>query len=163
MTQAFIALGSNLENPIQQVNAAFLALEKIPQTKLIKKSSLYQTAPIGYEEDEIAKIPDFINAVAEVDTNLSPFALLAEILNIENHAGRLRPYPNAPRVLDCDLLLYGETVMQTDTLRLPHPRMHTRGFVLLPLFEIAPQLVLPNHGKIAGLMTDEVKQGVKKI
>lgn len=163
MTQAFIALGSNLKNPIQQVNGAFLALEKIPQTKLIIKSSLYKTAPIGYEEGEIANIPDFINAVAEVDTDLSPLALLDEILKIENQAGRLRPYPNAPRVLDCDLLLYGDTVMQTQPLTLPHPRMHTRGFVLLPLFEIAPQLELPNHGKIAALMTDDVKQGVKKI
>lgn len=92
MTQAFIALGSNLKNPIQQVNCAFLALEKIPQTKLIIKSSLYKTAPIGYEEGEIANIPDFINAVAEVDTDLSPLALLDEILKIENQAGRLRPY-----------------------------------------------------------------------
>ena len=163
MTQAFIALGSNLKNPIQQVNGAFLALEKIPQTKLIIKSSLYKTAPIGYEEGEIANIPDFINAVAEVDTDLSPLALLDEILKIENQAGRLRPYPNAPRVLDCDLLLYGDTVMQTQPLTLPHPRMHTRGFVLLPLFEIAPQLSIPNHGKIATLMTNDVKHGVKKI
>ena len=163
MTQAFIALGSNLKDPIQQVNAAFLALENIPQTKLIKKSSLYQTAPIGYEEVEIVNIPDFINAVAEVDTDLSPLGLLDEILKIENHAGRLRPYPNAPRVLDCNLLLYGDTVMQTQPLTLPHPRMHTRGFVLLPLFEIAPQLSIPNHGKIATLMTNDVKHGVKKI
>lgn len=163
MTQAFIALGSNLENPIQQVNAAFLALAKIPNTKLVKQSSLYQTAPIGYEDTELAKIPDFINAVAEIETDLSPLALLDEILKIENHAGRVRPYPNAPRILDCDLLLYGDTMMQTKTLTLPHPRMHTRGFVLLPLFEIAPQLNIPIHGKISTLMTDAVKQGVKKI
>lgn len=163
MTQAFIALGSNLENPIRQINLAFFALAKMPKTKLVKKSSLYQTAPIGYEEGELGKIPDFINAVAEVDTDLSPLELLDEILNIENHAGRVRPYPNAPRVLDCDLLLYDDSVMQTKALTLPHPRMHTRGFVLLPLFEIAPQLVIPNHGKIAKLMTDDVKQGVKKI
>lgn len=163
MTQAFIALGSNLENPIQQIKSAFLALEKIPKTQLLAKSSLYKTAPIGYEEGELEKIPDFINAVAEVSTDLNPLDLLHAILEVENQAGRVRPYPNAPRVLDCDLLLYGETVMQTKALTLPHPRMHTRGFVLLPLFEIAPQLNIPNHGKIAALMTDAIKQGVQKI
>lgn len=163
MVQAFIALGSNLEDPVSQIKSAFLALERIPKTKLIKKSSLYQTAPIGYEEGELVNIPDFINAVAQVDTQLGALDLLSEILNIENHAGRVRPYPNAPRVLDCDLLLYGDTVMQSKTLTLPHPRMHTRGFVLLPLFEIAPQLNMPIHGKIAALMTDDVKQGIKKI
>jgi 2-amino-4-hydroxy-6-hydroxymethyldihydropteridine diphosphokinase len=163
MTQAFIALGSNLENPIQQIQSAFLALENIRKTQLIKKSALYQTAPIGYDESELTKIPDFINAVAELETQLSPLALLEEILNIENQAGRVRPYPNAPRVLDCDLLLYGDTMMQSEKLTLPHPRMHTRGFVLLPLFEIAPQLNLANHGKIATLMTEEVMQGVRRI
>ena len=163
MTQAFIALGSNLENPIQQIQSAFLALENMPQTQLIKKSSLYKTAPIGYEEGELEKIPDFINAVAEVSTDLSPLDLLQAIFAIENQAGRVRPYPNAPRVLDCDLLLYGDTTMQTNALTLPHPRMQSRGFVLLPLFEIAPQLNIPNHGKIASLMTDAIKQGVQKI
>lgn len=163
MTQAFIALGSNLENPIQQIQSAFLALENMPHTQLIAKSSLYKTAPIGYDETDIKKIPEFINAVAQVDTDLSPLDLLHAILEIENQAGRVRPYPNAPRVLDCDLLLHGDTIMQTQTLTLPHPRMHSRGFVLLPLFEIAPQLNIPNHGKIASLMTEEVKQGVAKI
>jgi 2-amino-4-hydroxy-6-hydroxymethyldihydropteridine diphosphokinase len=163
MTRAFIALGSNLAEPIQQVESAFLALNKIPHTQLIKKSSLYQTAPIGYDEATIANIPDFINAVAELSTELSPVALLDALLAIENQAGRVRPYPNAPRILDCDLLLYDNIVMHTEKLTLPHPRMHQRGFVLLPLFEIAPHLILPNHGKIAALMTPEYIAGVRKL
>ena len=159
MTQAFIALGSNLQNPVSQIKSAFLAIEKIPQTKLIKQSSLYRTPPIGYAAATVEKIPEVINSVAEVDSQVSAH----EILTIEYYAGRVRPYPNAPRVLDCDLLLYGDTVMQTRILTLPHPRMHTRGFVLLPLFEIAPQLNMPIHGKIAALINADIQQGIQKI
>jgi 2-amino-4-hydroxy-6-hydroxymethyldihydropteridine diphosphokinase len=163
MTRAFIALGSNLAEPIEQVNNAFAALEKIPQTRVIKQSSLYKTAPIDCPQVSDEIVPDFINAVAEVETTLSPEALLDAIHAIENTAGRLRPYVNAPRVLDCDLLLYEDVVQNTGKLTLPHPRMHLRGFVLLPLFEIAPQLILPNHGKIATLMTPNLLTGIQKI
>lgn len=163
MTRAFIALGSNLAEPIEQVNNAFAALEKIPQTRVIKQSSLYKTAPIDCPQVSDEIVPDFINAVAEVETTLSPEALLDAIHAIENAAGRLRPYINAPRVLDCDLLLYENVVQNTNKLTLPHPRMHLRGFVLLPLFEIAPQLILPNHGKIATLMTPSLLTGIQKI
>lgn len=159
MKQAFIALGSNLENPRQQVEQAFAALGKLPDTRLVKKSSLYQTAPI----DCINTAPDFINAVAEVATELSPQDLLNAIHAIENMAGRERPYINAPRVLDCDLLLYENVVLDTEKLTLPHPRMHARGFVLLPLFEIAPHLILPKHGKIASLITPEISRGIQKL
>ena len=163
MNQAFIALGSNLANPIMQVKAAIVALEKIPRTRVIKKSSLYQTAPIGYDTAELEKVPDFINAVVQLETDLEPLALLDALFAIENNAGRERPYPNAPRVLDCDLLLYENTVLNTEKLTLPHPRMHTRGFVLLPLFEIAPHLSLPNHGKIAQLISADIASGVTKL
>ncbi|HYN54032.1 MAG TPA: 2-amino-4-hydroxy-6-hydroxymethyldihydropteridine diphosphokinase [Methylotenera sp.] len=163
MNQAFIALGSNLANPIMQVKAAIVALEKIPKTRVIKKSSLYQTAPIGYDADELEKVPDFINAVIELETELEPLALLDALFVIEDSAGRERPYPNAPRVLDCDLLLYENIVLNTEKLTLPHPRMHTRGFVLLPLFEIAPHLSLPNHGKIAQLISVGIVSGVTKL
>ena len=94
MNRAFVALGSNLENPKAQVEQALVALSQLPETRLVKQSSLYQTAPI----DCIATAPDFINAVAEVETTLTPEALLDAILNIENIAGRERPYINAPRV-----------------------------------------------------------------
>lgn len=152
MKQAFVALGSNLADPIQQVQKAFIALEHIPNTRVIKKSSLYQTAPIGYDAEQVAQVPDFINAVVALETDLAPLALLDALFAIENNAGRERPYPNAPRVLDCDLLLYEDTLLNTSKLTLPHPRMHMRGFVLLPLFEIAPDLSIPNHGKIAQLI-----------
>ena len=142
MTLAYVALGSNLENPIQQVQRAMLSLDNIPNTQVLKTSSLYQTAPIGYAEDALALIPDFINAVVALETALEPAALLAALLAIEHTAGRQRPYQNAPRVLDCDLLIYGNIELNSPQLTLPHPRMHERGFVLLPLFEIAPHLSL---------------------
>jgi 2-amino-4-hydroxy-6-hydroxymethyldihydropteridine diphosphokinase len=89
--------------------------------------------------------------------------LLDALLEIENKAGRERPFPNAPRVLDCDLLLYENVSMETIKLTLPHPRMHERGFVLLPLFEIAPQLSLPNHGKIATLIHNQQFADITKL
>jgi len=159
MSTAYIALGSNLENPIAQVKQAIQDFKKIPNTHVIKASSLYQTAPI----DCVEAAPDFINAVVEVDTLLSPAELLAALLVVENKAGRQRPFPNAPRVLDCDLLLYENEEINTSQLTLPHPRMHTRGFVLLPLFEIAPHLSLANHGKIALLINEQLLTGIKKI
>jgi 2-amino-4-hydroxy-6-hydroxymethyldihydropteridine diphosphokinase len=163
MKQAFVALGSNLANPISQVESAFAALENLPNTRVIKKSSLYKTAPIGYEAEQLNQIPDFINAVAELETDLTPLELLDALLEIENQAGRKRPFPNAPRVLDCDLLLYENVSMESTKLILPHPRMHQRGFVLLPLFEIAAQLSIPNHGKIATLIHEQQFTGITKL
>jgi len=163
MHQAFVALGSNLLNPVQQVKSAMIALANIPNTRVTQKSSLYQTAPVGYEADQLGQVPDFINAVVALETDLAPLALLDALLEIENNAGRERPYPNAPRVLDCDLLLYENIRLNTSKLTLPHPRMHTRGFVLLPLFEIAPHLSLENHGKIAQLIQSQQFTGVKKL
>ncbi|MDI1310032.1 MAG: 2-amino-4-hydroxy-6-hydroxymethyldihydropteridine diphosphokinase [Methylotenera sp.] len=163
MKQAFVALGSNLANPTSQVESAFSALEKLPNTRVLKKSSLYKTAPIGYEAEQLEQIPDFINAVAELETELTPIELLDALLEIENQAGRERPFPNAPRVLDCDLLLYENVSMESTKLTLPHPRMHQRGFVLLPLFEIAAQLSIPNHGKIATLIHEQQFTGIKKL
>jgi len=163
MKQAFVALGSNLANPISQVESAFAALENLPNTHVVKKSSLYKTAPIGYEAEQLNQIPDFINAVAELETDLAPIELLDALLEIENQAGRERPYLNAPRVLDCDLLLYENVSMESTKLILPHPRMHQRGFVLLPLFEIAAQLSIPNHGKIATLIHEQQFTGITKL
>ena len=163
MTLAYVALGSNLENPVLQVKQAMLALANLPHTQVLKTSSLYQTAPIGYADDALDQVPDFINAVVELETTLDPVELLEALLAIENKAGRQRPYPNAPRVLDCDLLIYGNTELNNPQLILPHPRMHERGFVLLPLFEIAPHLSLAKHGKIALLMNDHLLTGIKKL
>lgn len=146
MTVAYIALGSNLQNPIKQVTQAFEAIAKLADTQLLAGSSLYKTAPVGYDNQ-----PDFINAVAKVDTSLEPIELLHKLLAVEATFGRERPFPNAPRILDLDLLLYGDVRMQTQELTLPHPRMHERGFVLLPLAEIAPDLVLSDGQSVVEL------------
>ena len=163
MKQAFIALGSNLADPIYQVQAALAALTELPSTQLVKQSSLYRTAPVDCPQHNAEMVPDFINAVAELATDLTPLELLDELFAIENQAGRERPYRNAPRVLDCDLLLYEGCIMETEKLTLPHPRMHQRGFVLLPLFEIAPQLSISNHGKISILMQAHLHTGIQKL
>lgn len=146
MTIAYIALGSNLQDPVKQVGQAFDALAQLPATRLLQRSSLYKTAPVGYDNQ-----PDFINAVAKVDTSLEPIVLLHKLLAVEAMFGRERSFPNAPRILDLDLLLYGNVCMQTAELTLPHPRMHERGFVLLPLAEIAPELVLDNGQSVVEL------------
>lgn len=165
---AYIALGSNLQDPVTQVNNAFSRLDNLPKTNVVKASSLYVTEPLGYDPELIKTVPDFINAVAEVSTDLSPLELLDAILGIENEVGRKRPYANAPRVLDCDLLLYDDVEMSTEKLTLPHPRMHLRSFVLLPLAEIAPKLSLPNLTLPDGVNVVEfvksyLNQGIKKL
>jgi 2-amino-4-hydroxy-6-hydroxymethyldihydropteridine diphosphokinase len=114
--------------------------------------------PIGYDNQ-----PDFINAVAEIETDLSPLALLHTLLEIEAQHGRERPFPNAPRVLDLDVLLYGNIEINTADLTLPHPRMHTRGFVMLPLAEIAPKIKIGNHGYADELASKCDNQGVSKL
>lgn len=155
---AYIALGSNLQNPVLQVKQAFIALSQLTNSSLVQVSSLYQSEPVGYENQ-----PDFINAAAEISTTLSPDELLDALLAIENQAGRERPFANAPRVLDCDLLCYDNVEMQSQKLTLPHPRMHLRGFVLLPLAEIAPDLSIPNHGNVVKLAQKHLNQGIQKL
>ena len=130
-----VALGANLGDAAQTVRAALDALGRLPQTRLRRASSLYRTAP--WE----AQGPDFINAVAAVETGLDPHELLRALQALELQAGRERPYRNAPRTLDLDLLLYGDAVIYTPDLIVPHPRLRERAFVLVPLAEIAPALV----------------------
>lgn len=155
---AYIALGSNLQNPVLQIKQAFIALSQLTQSSLIQVSSLYQSEPVGYENQ-----PDFINAAAKITTTLTPIELLDALLVIENQAGRERPFANAPRVLDCDLLCYDEIEIQSQKLTLPHPRMHLRGFVLLPLAEIAPDLSISNHGNVVKLAQKHLNQGIQKL
>ncbi len=132
---AFVALGANLGDAQEAIKSAISALAELPQTRLIRHSSLYRTAPVG------ACGPDYINAVAEISTGLNPQALLLGLQQLETAAGRERPYPNAPRTLDLDLLLYGEATVESATLSVPHPRLNERAFVLAPLSEVAPHLV----------------------
>jgi 2-amino-4-hydroxy-6-hydroxymethyldihydropteridine diphosphokinase len=135
VTIAYVGIGSNLDDPVRQVRQALDELERLPHTRLVKKSSLYRSAPLGYE-----KQPDFINAVAQLETGLPAERLLAELQEIEARHGRKRSFPNAPRTLDLDILLYGEASLALPALTIPHPRMHERAFVLKPLLEIAPEL-----------------------
>lgn len=132
---AFVALGANLGDAAHTVRAALVALGQVPGVQRVRSSSLYRTAPVD------STGPDYINAVAEVATTLSAPGLLAALQAIENVAGRERPYRNAPRTLDLDLLLYGLARVDSSALTVPHPRMLERAFVLVPLAEIAPQLV----------------------
>jgi 2-amino-4-hydroxy-6-hydroxymethyldihydropteridine diphosphokinase len=132
---AYIALGANLGDAVRTLQDAIRNLSSIPHTMLAQFSSLYQTAPID------SAGPDYINAVAEVHTLLCAPELLEQLQMQEQAAGRQRPYPNAPRTLDLDILLYGSAQIQSPTLTVPHPRMANRAFVLYPLAEIAPQQV----------------------
>ncbi len=155
---AYIGLGANLNGPAAQVEYAFAELDRIASTRLVARSSLYATAPVGYIDQ-----PDFINAVAQVETTLAPRALLAALLEIEQRHGRERSFRNAPRTLDLDLLLYGAAHFHEDHLTLPHPRMTKRAFVLLPLIEIAPELTIPGHGRAADWLAACANQSVVPI
>jgi len=132
---AYVALGANLGMAAQAVGSALVSIGELPGTRVVRHSSLYRTAPLGAEG------PDFINAVVQVETVLTAPDLLTQLQRIEAEAGRERPYPNAPRTLDLDILLYGNARIDSARLRLPHPRMKERAFVLVPLAEISPQLV----------------------
>ena len=155
---AFIALGSNLQNPQSQVEQALKTLAHTDGIKLIQASSLYKTTPVGYDNQD-----DFINAVAQIKTSLSPLTLMRTLLSIESTSGRERPFPNAPRVLDLDLLLYADVCLNSDELTLPHPRMHNRGFVMIPLAEIAPNIAIGDHGNADELAAKCDNQGVTKL
>ena len=132
---AWVALGANLGDAVRALRGALDALADAPGVRLMKASSLYRTAPID------SSGPDYINAVAEIATTLSAPDLLTALQAIELGAGRERPYRNAPRTLDLDLLLYGSASIDSGTLTVPHPRMWERAFVLVPLHEIAPGMV----------------------
>lgn len=132
---AWLALGANLGDAPQAVRDAFAAIARLPGTTLVRQSSLYRTAPVD------SSGPDYINAVVEITTTLTAPALLAALQATEQAAGRERPYRNAPRTLDLDVLLYGSARISSPALTIPHPRLYERAFVLVPLAEIAPALV----------------------
>ena len=155
---ATIGLGANLNDPAAQVEYALAELDRLPGTRLIARSSLYASAPVGYVDQ-----PDFINAVAQVETDLAPRALLLALLDIEHRHGRERSFRNAPRTLDLDLLLYGAAHFHEEGLTLPHPRMHERGFVLLPLLEIAPDATIPGRGRAADWLSACADQNVAAL
>jgi 2-amino-4-hydroxy-6-hydroxymethyldihydropteridine diphosphokinase len=155
---AFVGLGANLGEPESQVRSALTALGKLPSSRLVAASSLYRSAPVG-----VAAQPDFVNAVAQIDTSLSARALLDELLALEARFGRRRERPGAARTLDLDLLLYGGSIIVEPDLIVPHPRMHERAFVLAPLAEIAPDAAVPGKGKVAALLAGCKNQKAERI
>jgi 2-amino-4-hydroxy-6-hydroxymethyldihydropteridine diphosphokinase len=155
--RVFVGLGANLGDAHATLHAALSELAALPHTQLVARSSTYRTAPVD------AGGPDFLNAVAELSTALEPHELLLRLQAIEQAHGRQRPYRNAPRTLDLDLLGYGQRVLDTPTLTLPHPRAHQRAFVLQPLAELAPGLHLPGRGDVAVLAAAITDQPILKL
>ncbi len=169
MTLAYIGLGANLGTahggPRSTLDAAIGDLALVPHTRIVAVSPYYQTAPVD------ASGPDYTNAVVALDTTLDAASLLAVCLSIEALHGRLRPAlpdakpaeKNPPRTLDLDLLLHGDSVINTPYLTLPHPRMHQRAFVLAPLNELAPGLIIPGHGRVSDCLETVGGQGFSRI
>jgi 2-amino-4-hydroxy-6-hydroxymethyldihydropteridine diphosphokinase len=155
---AYIALGSNLGDPLAQIRSALSTLAAMLETRLARHSSLYRNPPVGYLDQ-----PDFVNAVAEVRTRLSPRDLLDQLLALERNQGRTRDFANAPRTIDLDILLYGGHVVNEPGLTIPHPRMLERAFVLVPLAEIAPNAVVPGIGRVSGLAKRVDSSGLVKL
>jgi 2-amino-4-hydroxy-6-hydroxymethyldihydropteridine diphosphokinase len=158
VTLAYVALGANLNDAEGTLRAACRELAGQDDVRVLKVSSFYRTAPIGLKGQ-----PDFINAVLSLDTDLSSRELLAKLFSIEQHFGRKRSVPNAPRTLDLDLLLFGIETSSDAQLTLPHPRMGERAFVLAPLHEIAPDLRIPGRGEVAELLAHCAGQRIVKL
>lgn len=144
---AYIGLGSNLDDPVQQVRTAFQELDQIPETRLIRTSSLYRSDPVGP-----AGQPDYINAVAELETTLAALALLRALQSIEQNHRRVRLERWGPRTLDLDLLIYSDQRVNEPDLIVPHPMIAERAFVLYPLAEIAPDLLIPGYDSLPALL-----------
>jgi 2-amino-4-hydroxy-6-hydroxymethyldihydropteridine diphosphokinase len=152
--ESYIGLGSNLDNPELQLDTALAALDDIPDTSLVKYSSFYRSIPLGPSDQ-----PDFINAVALLDTHLTARQLLSQSQSIENRQGRVRGGQRwGPRILDLDILLYGDQVIDEHELTVPHPGIRYRNFVLVPLLELAPDLEIPGLGRV-----DELSDAVGNV
>jgi 2-amino-4-hydroxy-6-hydroxymethyldihydropteridine diphosphokinase len=154
---ALIGIGANLGDARGNVADALVRLKRQSGCRLVAASSMWRTAPIDSSGD------DYINAVALLDTDLDPFALLATLHAIETAHGRERPYRNAPRTLDLDLLLYGDEIIHTQALTVPHARMHERAFVLAPLLEIAPDTAIPGRGRAADFLSSVADQAIVRL
>ena len=158
MESIFIGLGSNLNDPVKQLKMAVDALNMLPNTTVIQCSSLYVGPPMGPQDQ-----PDYINAVSEVNTLLSAHALLDSLQSIEKKQGRVYSRHWGERVLDLDLLVYGDKIIHDEKLRVPHAGIPLRSFVLYPLVEIAPELVIPEMGSIKQLLKRCPKKGLRRL
>lgn len=147
MVRAYIGLGSNLDDPVRQLHRALASLAQLPHSRLAGCSRFYRSAPLGPQDQ-----PDYVNAVAALDTSLPAEALLDALQTIETAQGRVRLRRWGPRTLDLDLLLYGNEVLATSRLSVPHPGLSERNFVLYPLYELAPDLRLPDGRALAELL-----------
>ncbi|MDF3006875.1 MAG: 2-amino-4-hydroxy-6-hydroxymethyldihydropteridine pyrophosphokinae [Enterobacter kobei] len=149
MTLAYIAIGSNLASPLEQVNAAITALGEIPHSQIVARSAFYRTPPLGPQDQ-----PDYLNAAVALDTTLDADTLLDHTQRIELAQGRVRKAERwGPRTLDLDIMLFGDEVINTPRLTVPHYDMHNRGFMLWPLFEIAPEVLFPDGTPLACVLT----------
>lgn len=157
MERVFVGLGANLGDPQRSVRDAVQALDRLPLTRVVAVSSLYRSAPVD------AAGPDFVNAVAELQSGLEPLALLQALQMLEAAGGRRRPYRHAPRTLDLDLLMFGQRTLQSPELTLPHPRLHERAFVLQPLLELDPALVHPGLGPLHPFVHATADQPIEKL
>ena len=155
---AYIGLGSNLDNPAVQLTTAIEELGNLPATRLRACSSLYRSAPMGPQDQ-----PDYVNAVVKLDTELEAGALLDELQLIEQAHGRVRSLHWGPRTLDLDILLYGDAVIDTARLKVPHPGIAERNFVLYPLAEISRDLVIPVLGNVRLLLSGCADDGLKRL
>jgi 2-amino-4-hydroxy-6-hydroxymethyldihydropteridine diphosphokinase len=159
LVPAYVALGSNLDDPRARVEQAFEALDALPGTRGVLRSSLYRSPPFGPVEQ-----PEFVNAVAGLLTSLGPEALLAGLKDLEARLGRAQPVVRwGPRRIDLDLLMHGATRMDTEALTLPHPGIAERAFVLVPLAEIAPDLEVPGRGRVRSLLARVDASGVERL
>jgi 2-amino-4-hydroxy-6-hydroxymethyldihydropteridine diphosphokinase len=148
MQTVYIGLGSNLADPQQQLHSALHAIAAVRATRVVRHSRFYRTEPWGKSDQ-----PEFINAVAEIETGLSARDLLDALLSIEQRAGRQRDKERwGPRILDIDILLYGQEIIDETSLHVPHPHMHDRAFVIVPLADIAPNLQIPGMGRIGDML-----------
>ena len=154
---AYVGLGANLGDRRRTIASAIDALANLPASTVLRTSGLYRTQSIG------AVGPDYLNTVVEMRTALSPLALLRELQAIEAAHGRVRSVSNAPRTLDLDLLLFGDLELALPTLALPHPRLHERAFVLHPLADLAPDLVVPRRGRITDLLPMVADQRIDRL
>ena len=154
---AYVGIGANLGDPAQTVRSAIAALQELADTRLSASSSLFASAPID------AGGSDFVNAVARIDTGLAAETLLSELQKIEQAFGRERPFRNAPRTLDLDLLLYGQAQIQSSSLEVPHPRMTGRAFVLKPLLELDAAIYIPGKGQAQDFLSDVQDQRIQAI
>lgn len=155
--RAYVGLGSNLDQPIEQVETAIQELDSLPDSRLVEASPLYRSRPLGPPQ------PDYINAVAALDTSLEPIELLDQLQALEYRHKRERLEHWGPRTLDLDLLVYDAVTMDHPRLQLPHPEMHRRNFVLYPLADIAPGLVLPSGNSIKALLANTPRTGLEPL